>query len=137
MKSIASIDINVSDIPWKKPYLSCEDLKTDLMPWIILQSTIKSPQFTDILSSIYSNGNIQIQIRKWWVPLISAIYLLYFSVRPLSIPLNNQHQVYKRGYNQRDSSLLQNNNASCINSTTIKLCQTKMFLKSVSCAIQW
>ena len=45
---------------------------------IFLQSPEKSPQFANNLSSMYPNGNTQPQIRKWWVPLISAIYLFSF-----------------------------------------------------------
>ena len=37
---------------------------------------------------------------------------------------------------ETNSSLLQNNNASSIMSTTIKLCQTKKSIESVSCALQ-
>ena len=59
-KSITSIDMNVSPITYNKPYLSSEHLKYDIMPWIILQSPEKSPQFTNHLSSIYPNGNTQL-----------------------------------------------------------------------------
>ena len=40
--------------------------------------TVKSPQFTTNLYSMYPNGNIQLQIRKWWIPLISALYIFSF-----------------------------------------------------------
>ena len=38
LKSITSIDMNISDIILNKRYSSSEHLKYDLMPWIILQS---------------------------------------------------------------------------------------------------
>ena len=37
-KSITSIDMNVSAITSNKPSLSCEHIKSYLMPWILLQS---------------------------------------------------------------------------------------------------
>ena len=45
-KSITSIDKNVSDITSNKQYSSSEHLKSYLMPWILLQSPGKLPQFT-------------------------------------------------------------------------------------------
>ena len=104
------------------------------MPCILLQSLCKSPQFTNHFYSMYPKGNTQLHIRKWWVPLISALYLSFFVII-LSIPINNHHQVSKREINQGDSSLLQNNNSSSINSTNTKF-QTKNNIKSVSCALQ-
>ena len=77
--------------------------------------TGKSPQFTNNGSSMYPYGNNQLKIRKWWVPLRSA-----FVVRPLPIPLNNQHQVSNRENTQREISMIQNNNNLSINSTNIK-----------------
>ena len=55
-KSITSIDMNVSPITYNKPSLSSEHLKSNLMPWILLQSPEKSPQSTNRLSSIYPYG---------------------------------------------------------------------------------
>ena len=40
--------------------------------------TVKLPQLTNHLSSMYHVGNTQLQIGKWWVPLISALYIFYF-----------------------------------------------------------
>ena len=51
LKSITSIDMNVSAITSNKPSLSYEHIKSNLMPWILLQSPEKSPQFTNHLSS--------------------------------------------------------------------------------------
>ena len=51
-----------------------------------------------------------------------------FLVRHLSIPLNIQHQVSNIENTQRDSSLLQSNNASSINSTYVKF-KNKTFSK--------
>ena len=48
------------------------------MPCIILQSPEKSPQSSNHLSSMYLNGNTQLQIRKRWVPLRSELYLFSF-----------------------------------------------------------
>ena len=67
-------------------------------------------------------GNNQLQIRKWWVTLRSSLYIS-FSVRPLSIPLNKKVPGAQQGKTQGDISIIQNNNASPINSTDIK-CQT-------------
>ena len=64
LKNITSIDMNVSSITSNKHFLSSEHLKSDLMPWILLQSPGKSPQLTKHLSSIHPKGNIQVQIRK-------------------------------------------------------------------------
>ena len=46
------------------------------MPCILLQSPVKSPQFTNHLSSMHPKGNTQLQIRKWWIPIRLALYLL-------------------------------------------------------------
>ena len=42
------------------------------------KTTGKITTFTNHLSSMHPNGNTQLQIRKCWVPLRSALYLLYF-----------------------------------------------------------
>ena len=52
LKSITYIDMNVSAINSNKPSSSFENPQYDLMPWIILQSPEKSPQFTHHLSSM-------------------------------------------------------------------------------------
>ena len=78
LKSITSIYMNVSAITPKKPSSYPEHLKPDPMSWITLQSPEKSPQFTNKFCSMYHNGNTQLQIRKWWVPLRSVLYLLSF-----------------------------------------------------------
>ena len=75
LKCITSIDMKVSDITSNKPSSSSEHLKSNLIPWILLQYLEKSPQFTNNLSSMYPNGNTQLHIRNWWVPLRSALYL--------------------------------------------------------------
>ena len=64
LKSITSIDINVSAITSNKTSLSSEHLKPDIMPWILLKPPEKSPQFINHLFSIYPNGNTQLQILK-------------------------------------------------------------------------
>ena len=78
LKNITAIDMNLSAITLNKPYLSYEHLKSDLMPWIILQLPVKSPQSTNHLSSMYPRGNTQLKILKWWVPLRSSLYLSFF-----------------------------------------------------------
>ena len=50
LKSITSIDINISSITSNKPPFSSEHLRSYLVPWILLQSPEKSPQFTIRLS---------------------------------------------------------------------------------------
>ena len=78
LKSITSIEMNVSAITSNKPSLSSEHLKSYFVPWILLRSQGKSPQFANHLSSIYPNGNTQLKIRKWRVHLRSALYLFSF-----------------------------------------------------------
>ena len=75
LKNITSIDMNISSITSNKHSLSYEHLKSDIMPWILLQSPGKSPQFTKHLSSIHPKGNTQVQILKWWIHLRSVLYL--------------------------------------------------------------
>ena len=70
--------MNVSDITQNKPSLSYEHLKYDLVSWIILESPEKSPQLINHLYSMSPNRNTQLKIRKWCVPLRSALYLLSF-----------------------------------------------------------
>ena len=53
LKIITSIDMNVSAITLNKPSSSSENLKSDLILWILLQSPEKSPQFTKHLSSMH------------------------------------------------------------------------------------
>ena len=88
MKSITSVAMNIPAITLNEPSLSSEHLRSDIMPWILLQSLGKSPKFTNHYSSMYPKGNTQLQIRKWWVPLRSELYLSYF-FRLLSLLLNN------------------------------------------------
>ena len=126
LKSITSIDMNVSAITPNKPYSSPEHLKSDIITWILIQSPGKPSQFTNNLSSMHSKGNTQLQLENCGF-LLDQSYIYYFLVR--------QHQVSSREKTQRDSSLLQKNNSSSINSTNIK-CQTKKCLKSVSFALQ-
>ena len=64
LKGIASIEMNVSAITSNKPSLSSEHLKSDLMPCVLLKLPEKSAQFTNNFSSMYPNGNTQLQIRK-------------------------------------------------------------------------
>ena len=45
------------------------------MTWKVLQSPIKSPQFTNNFSSMTFKGNPQLEILKCWVALISELYL--------------------------------------------------------------
>ena len=58
--------------------MSSEHLKYDIMPYILLISPGKSPQFTNHFSSIHPEGNTQLQIRKLWLPLRSALYISFF-----------------------------------------------------------
>ena len=129
LKIISSIDMNVSAITLNKNSSSYEHLKFNLMPWKILKSLGTSPKLTNILSSMYHNGNNQLQIRKQWVPLRSAIFCFRFLSRLLSITLNNQHQVSTRENTQRDRSLLQNNNAS--EESVAQLFQLAKFCKNL------
>ena len=64
LKSITSITINVPDITSNKPSSSSEHIKSYLVPWILLLSPVKSPQFTKHLSSVHPKGNIQLQIKN-------------------------------------------------------------------------
>ena len=50
LKSITSIDMNLSDITSNKPSSSSEHLKPNIMTRILLRSPGKSPQFTNHLS---------------------------------------------------------------------------------------
>ena len=50
LKSITSIDMNISAITSNKTSSSSEHLKSDIMTWILLQSPGKPPQFTNHLS---------------------------------------------------------------------------------------
>ena len=78
LKSIISIGMNVSDITFNKPYSSYEYLKSYLIPWTLLQPPLKIPQFNNHFPSMYPNGNTQLQIRKWCVPLKSALCIFSF-----------------------------------------------------------
>ena len=78
MKSITSIAMSISTITSNKLSSSSEHLKTDIVPWILLQPPGKSPQFTKHLSSMHPKGNTQLKIRKWWFPLRSALYISFF-----------------------------------------------------------
>ena len=78
LKIIISIDMNVSAISLNKNSSYSGHLKSYLMPWILLMSPVKSPQFIKHLSSMHSKGNTQLQILKWWVPLISELYPFFF-----------------------------------------------------------
>ena len=89
------------------------------MPWILLQSPGKTPQFTKYLSLMHHKVNTQSKFENGGF-LLDQNYIYPFLVIPFSIPLNKQHQVYNRENTQRYSSILQNNNDSSINSTTIK-----------------
>ena len=71
LKIITSLEIKLSAITSKKPYLYSEHLNADLKPWVFLQSPGKSPQFTKNLSSVHLEGNTQLKIRKWWIALRS------------------------------------------------------------------
>ena len=62
LKGITYIEMNVSAITSIKPSLSSEHLKSNLIPCILLQSPVKSPQFINNLSSINPKGNTQLQI---------------------------------------------------------------------------
>ena len=48
------------------------------MPCILLLPPGKSPQITNNMSSMQCKGNTQLKNLKYWVPLISALYLFYF-----------------------------------------------------------
>ena len=65
LKNITSTDMNVSDITLNEPSPSSEHLKYNLMQWIPLLSPVKSPQFTNNLSSMRPKGYTQLQILKW------------------------------------------------------------------------
>ena len=78
LKSITSITMNLSAIALNKPSSSSEHQKSDLVPWIILQSPVRSPQFTKHLSSMHTKGKNQLQIQKRWVTLRSAFIYPFF-----------------------------------------------------------
>ena len=77
LKSITYIAMNLSTITSNKSYSYSEHLKYNIIPWIILQSPVKSPKFTKPLSSMHPKGNTQLQMRKWWIPLRSALYISF------------------------------------------------------------
>ena len=56
LKNITSIDMNVSAITSNKPFSSYEHIKAYLMPWILLQLPVKSPQSTNHFSSMHTKG---------------------------------------------------------------------------------
>ena len=58
--------MNLSDITFKKSPLFSEHLNNNPMPWIVMQSPGKSPQFTEYLSSMHLKGDTQPQRLKWW-----------------------------------------------------------------------
>ena len=122
MKSITSIAMSISTITSNKISSSSEHLKTDIVPWILLQPPGKSPQFTKYLSSMHPKGNTQLKFENGGF-LLYQHYMYPFFVIILSTFPNKQHQMSKRHNTQRDSSLLQNNNDSSIKSTNTK-CKT-------------
>ena len=69
LKIINSLHMNLSAITPNKPSLSYEHSIANCMPWIVLQSPGKSPQFTKYFSSMHPKGNNQLKIRKWLVTL--------------------------------------------------------------------
>ena len=69
--------MSVSAITLNKPSLSYKHLKSGLMPCILLQSPVESPQFTKHLSCMNPKGNTQLQTIKWLVSLISSLYLSF------------------------------------------------------------
>ena len=78
LEIITSIDINVSAVTFITPYSYSGYLKSYPMPWILLLLPVKPPPFTKHLSSMQPKGNTQLQIRKWFFPLISALYIFFF-----------------------------------------------------------
>ena len=78
LKSVTSIAMNILAITLNKPSSSSEHLKDDLIKWILLQSPVKSPQFTKYLDSMHRKGNNQLQTQNWLVTLISAFYPYFF-----------------------------------------------------------
>ena len=75
LKSITSLDMNLSAIISNRPSSSSEHLNTNLMPWMILKSPETSPQFTNRMFSLSLEGTIQLQILKWWVAIGSSFCL--------------------------------------------------------------
>ena len=63
-KTINSLDMNILDITSNKPSLFSEHLNKDLMPWIVIQSTVESPQFSKNVSSMHLKGNTQLKKSK-------------------------------------------------------------------------
>ena len=60
LKSITSINMNVSAITPNKPSLYYEHIKLNLIPWIIRKSPVKPPQFIKNLSSLHPKGHTQL-----------------------------------------------------------------------------
>ena len=93
-------DMNLLDIPFNKTSSSTENLKSDLMPRVVLQSPGKPPQFTKHLSSIQSKVNTKLQIRKWWVPLRSVLYLSFFDQNFINISQSIAPDIQQRKHSK-------------------------------------
>ena len=78
-KIITSIDMNVSAITLNKASSSSEHMISDLIPWILLKSPEKSPQFTNHLSLMYPNGNTQLKFENGGYLLDQHYFFSLFS----------------------------------------------------------
>ena len=88
LRSITSIDMNVSAITLNQHSLSYEHLKYDIMTCILLQSPGKSPQFTKYLSSMHPKVNPQLKFENGGFLLDLHYIYSVFLVGPLSIAIN-------------------------------------------------
>ena len=78
VKSITSLDINLSDITSNIPSLYSGHLNENITSWIFLKSPEKLLQLTKHLSNMYLEGDTKLKIRKLWVTLRSEFYLSLF-----------------------------------------------------------
>ena len=86
MKIITSIEMNLPTKNSNKLYSYSEHINAGLITYILLQSPEKWQHFTKHLSSVYLEGNIQLQIRKWWVAIRSERFQYLFD-QNIPIPL--------------------------------------------------
>ena len=78
MKSITSLDMNLSSVTLNNPSLPSEHLNSHLMPQILLKASERSPQFINHMFYLNLEGTTKLQLRKWWIDIISEFYLSFF-----------------------------------------------------------
>ena len=78
MKSITSLEMNLSNFPSYTPSSSSENINAYIMTQIILKSPGKPTQFTKYLSFMHLEGDTQLQIQKGWFSLGPEFYQFLF-----------------------------------------------------------